>query len=159
MKSRERKAYHEAGHVVSAYFLGIPLEYSTIARDNGKTREPLGWTQPKERNVSSLGTKTADKYAIFALAGTIAEWHLFEPDHDALTTSIYDNVRARQFIRSSGHALNDEELKARIRGLHETAEEFLLTPENWARVEVVAEALMEKEKLDPGQIERLLNKS
>lgn len=155
MDEKRRNAYHEAGHVVAAHCLGIPLDYVTIVRDSGETHDRLGWTQPKDREVDRSDKEIADNYAIYALAG-LAAWDRLNFDSASSFAGTLDILKADEFILKSSYLFSEDERQAHIDVLNKKAEEMISTAENWKKVELVAKALMEKGTLNEDEIRCLL---
>lgn len=145
-------AIHEAGHVVAATVMGIPLEFATIRAGATEDAAYLGLTRIKRSDdyFRKIGedVEFTERLIIQSWAGTLAENRagVHEPgdwSHDRETV-------ADLAIRISGPDVNG--LVERLR-----VEADRLLEAHWEVVERVAEALIQHETLTADHLKKLLH--
>lgn len=155
MTAREAIAYHEAGHVVAAWDLGVRIKHATVipdAEDLGHVmhHDPLRGIR-LDFDQSARARMRAEQMIIVCLAGPIAHrrhsprsWrhHMGHGDH------------TRAVDLSSRFTSSEQETEAHLKWL--TLRARALLDAHWPRVEAVAAALVERGKLEAAEIERIL---
>jgi ATP-dependent Zn protease len=145
-QSKWRTAYHEAGHAVAYYVLGIEHGYVTIRPkdgDVGHTTHHDGWLLGPEG--WSLSREDGENQIIACYAGREAEQRAFPaaPLAELEEGAASDDEYAAEYLRSLGGG-DEQALRARARN-------FLA--EHWSKVEAVAAQLIEHEWLEETEIE------
>jgi hypothetical protein len=146
---RRRTAYHEAGHAVMAFELGLSIREVTIVPDDAGnflgrvTGTPLGPDVMARFAEYDPDRHLVEQLIMFPLAGGIAEQELTGQvenlgDEDDLTNS-FDLA-----LRVCG---SDEEANLFVEGLWERTRAQIQSPPTWAAVEAVAAALLGQQRL------------
>jgi hypothetical protein len=147
---RERTAYHEAGHFVASWALELVTYHITIIPNPDTGTGGLVASEACERWVDESQhppREAIEAHLISLYAGYAAQRHFDpdEPDDRARAAAASDfsaaEVWADQF--------NLEELLARTQSL--------IVERWWTEVELIAKALLLKEKLDPYEAEALID--
>lgn len=167
MKKREKKAgpiskqlrataFHEAGHAVAAFHLGIVVKRVSIVRGedhNGLVSSslPKGF-DPDSVNLRNRGI--VESNIIMCLAGPIAEKHF---------TGRYNHVGARQDYRTSIDLAcltcgSDKECERFVEWLWVRSENLLKHPRNQQAVKALAEVLLQRKAVS-GRLARRVWKS
>ena len=146
-KKLERTAYHEAGHVVAAYFVRRGFSYISI--EPGE--DSLGHVVYQKFRDSfrpdydkKIKTRLPlEKVIIIGLAGYVAE-KIFT-GRRGLTEAVDDFQIA--FDYASILTGGAEETSAFVKWLLIRTENMLRTPQNWAAVQALAEELLKVKKI------------
>jgi hypothetical protein len=130
-RDRTRIAYHEAGHALAAWKLGIPFSEVSIlpAVNRGDIARGLG-TIERQRGTTAMHTAAA----MFLLAGQCSQVRWDPGSGD--TGCEQDRTGARR------HA---EALSVDVRKFQELAED--LVREDWTRITALADALLARNTL------------
>jgi len=152
-RQREDTAYHEAGHVVTAYVLGrefilvsITSQGTSSGRCNFAPRPPE--FDPWDAAPSTRARIEAE--VITDLAGGIAEriaTGIENPIGSA--ADVYFAIDTATFVTS-----NDNQLHAYVARARERAE--AIVREYWPAVQAIAEALLRLDQLDRHQARRII---
>jgi len=152
-------AYHEAGHAVVAFVLGMQVDLVSIETQGF----PPGWllrggVLASFNHVGTQNRDEAERAATAGLAGEQAErlWCRQKPWRRAKSTlhvnfsgdHAYAKENLRPFIRDSA----DE--RRIIKRLKEAARTLLAN--HWSHVELLAAKLAERKVLNSGEIKRLV---
>jgi ATP-dependent Zn protease len=152
-------AYHEAGHVVAAFMLGMHVDLVSIETQGFPPRWPFRGAVLASFNLEDTRNQDeAERSATAGLAGEQAErlcsrrkpWrHVKSTHHISFSGDhAYVHEMLRPFIKDSA----DEQRI--IKRLKETARTLLAN--HWSCVEVVAAKLAEQKVLKSAEIRRLL---
>jgi hypothetical protein len=158
-------AFHEAGHAAVAFYLEIPIAENAVSiicgeGFDGKVSIKQSFLRRLGRldsaELSAAKRLTAERYAIFALAGieaqrryrasSVRHYHSSKDYHDAVDVVSY-------------FAPDDEELDAYLRLLRIRTRNIVALPGVWAWIEELASALMEKRKLSREDVLKIMQNS
>ncbi len=156
MKCTRGLAYHEAGHVVVAWYFGRPIGSVSIMpaeqsghSEIGKSRVQAGEAWEQESMILLAGgraQKRVDPKGVISGIGAFS-------DEAKVIGHIQQHLRRNR--GELGDRLDDETDRIRGRLCQET-ENILDRPEIWRAVEIVAEALSEKHRLDADEVTRMI---
>jgi hypothetical protein len=158
-------AYHEAGHAVAAFFLGIEIERVTIVPEGSQSLGAVhtllkfrnsrwlwpgfsvrGFAHPYNMHVK------IEKLAIVCIAGGVADLR-FWPQRRRLGVGS-DLESVRYYL---GHvSANGWILKAKMKVAALQAHQFV--EDHWGYIAAVAKALMERKTLTPKQLSKVIAK-
>ena len=154
----ESVAFHEAGHVVVAWTVGVRLrELSMVEafRNRGRTPPPPYFHRTVRRPESweAVPRKRLENMALVCLAGPAAQMRFF-PTH-------YRRVYALADVRQAGGLLEyispePRELAAYVGLMEIRARNALSAASVWPAVEAVAEALMQRVTLRVSDIRAIV---
>jgi hypothetical protein len=157
----EEVAHHEAGHMVIGHRLGLELASVDVLPDheggNGHTvfNTPK-WFRPSAiRAGGPIGERDRDLIEAVVktfLAGSVAEARVSGFRNWAAAGFDLDAV-AREWL---GLLVPPDQLEARLETLNAEAEALVAAPENWAAIERLAQALLERQRLTGEEARRYL---
>jgi len=154
----ERVAYHEAGHVVMAVLLRIPIRYATIIPDLERNFLGCVFVGPNNFNpgvtIGDDGPRFVEKRVLFSWGGIVAE-AFFTKRQNWRWASFDVSSIVESAIPFCGE---EKEAAAYIAWLRIRTMKTLAMPENWRAVEAVAAALLEHRRL-PGSRLKAIAKS
>lgn len=138
--SKVETAYHEAGHAVVAYYMGLAIESVSIVEDEesrGRVHSPLpeGF-QPDEQREGNI--EVLESHLAVCLAGATAQ-ELFTGEFVELEGN--DLYGATRLMGSLGDTASDE--------AEQRAKDILRT--EWTTVEALAARLLEQGELNSEQ--------
>lgn len=153
-KEREATAYHEAGHAVVGLELGIRIKSVNIVQDEEAGRLGLceGGKFPKwfEPDVvkDTKARLHAEEHIMFSLAGVEAELRL---------TGRFNHVGAHgDYVGADQLAVyfceNEQERFAFMNWLSLRTRNMLYREHVWLKVEAVAKALLDRERLSANEL-------
>jgi len=163
---RRLTAYHEAGHVVAHWALGIPFRYVTIRPRTGfgvwgslrtygipqGVRKRLDVREPRPRDLAQV-----EAHIVASLAGLAAEYRLLGighgPEYEAEARDYADQCYSLALLLSYPQALPAEGARAYRDGLWLRSKG--LVADRWPAVEAVAMALLERGTLGAKDVARL----
>lgn len=139
-KQRETSAYHEAGHAVACWVLGMEIE-SVDIHFEADTQQAgcCSW-------VSQYKRLDEDRL-LLALAGPAAEMRRFPHRRWFLVLYHPDMAVARDIIENSGDCHSIDEWLRRAQKM---------IRENWQRVEAIATALLRHDELTGVEVKNVL---
>lgn len=141
-----RLAFHEAGHAVMAHILGL------------KVLEIVMSQNPAYVNIADFGNRDNDLYILFIFCGMMAELKL-DPDninyHDIgehddteIKARLWDlvwRIDAPMAIIARSHSYFTSSI-----------ERFLDVPDIWQQITILAEVLMDVDRLDGPEVTQIL---
>jgi hypothetical protein len=148
-------AFHEAGHAVVGALRGRPPISATILPDGdgaaGTTVFPEDFTEEFRRylNVSPEKQKYVDTRILTEVAATIAH-DLHEPDRTHDQGDECDDRRARDFVSRGAGWVAIDGREAYLQRQKDVALDLLCS--NWAWVEAVANALLQKRTISGEEV-------
>jgi hypothetical protein len=141
-------AYHEAGHAVAAFALGISAHNVSIVPDEKRGTE--GHVQYVDQIV------TARDAATVSLAGPVAQEHRQRRKGIRPSDYLDDSLRARDFLRE---ILPHDSVTPLLKDLEQRARDIVASEEYWPAVEAVAEALVRHRKMTGKQVAECIRNS
>lgn len=152
---QEATAYHEAGHAVVKWILGLPIDDVSIVRDEESHGHTTGQPAVSDLQLDSDNSDEAriraEKDAMDSLAGMIAQ-RRFRPRSCRNYHASRDWKCAEDLL--SGFVQSDRELNALLKLLEIRNQD--LFDLHWKLVEKVAAALIEHKQLSKVQFETLM---
>lgn len=152
-------AYHEAGHAVACWLLGVRIDEVSIEPDgdcDGFTRhEKLIDGLVKRNRRSSRSCRRLQTYATIACAGFQVQ-RRFNPKGTRFSHAREDVGAIRTAVGLL--ADSEEEFTIHVRLLETFTEELIKLPGSWARIEALSRALLKHRTLSGGQGSRGLRK-
>lgn len=149
-------AYHEAGHVFMAFFVGARIRYVTIDPDRDDGPERYGDTQVLWQRSRYAPRELAEKEVQVALAGPVAEMiHSGDPFHPGFVAEWSADWQAAW---NSAEVLASDEQK-RMRYLEQTSiqlHRLLSRDDHWAALAAVVDNLLAHERLEEEEITEIL---
>jgi ATP-dependent Zn protease len=149
-------AYHEAGHVFMAFFVGARIRYVTIDPDRDDGPERYGDTQVLWQRSRYAPRDLAEKEVQVALAGPVAEMiHSGDPFHPGFVAEWSADWQAAW---NSAEILAPDEQK-RLRYLEQTSiqlHRLLSRDDHWAALAAVVDNLLAHERLEEEEITEIL---
>jgi len=147
-------AYHEAGHAVAAWALGVPVRSITIVRDGNVSLGSVTYAPVLSKRVlqpfkfkTSLqgieGETAALRYAVISLAGVVSQ-RKYAPRSVRRGHARHD-YQAVIFSAEQAGCSDEQELKHWYRRALRRAEQLI--ERKWPAVEAVASALIKKREL------------
>lgn len=147
LTKRERTAYHEAGHAVANYDLGLAIKEISIIPDDDSLGRVKGSTfndfNP-EIDTDSRTRYRAEKMIISNLSGYLAE-RMFAPKGSRIGAGQDFGMAIDLAMSQCG---STRETNAYVKWLEIRAEQILKMPLNKYSIEVLAHKLLEKERLN-----------
>ena len=147
---RRSTAFHEAGHAVMSWLLGVRFRAVTTKPDG----ESLGNVTMRTRMRTEPSDQSLERQAQIELAGAIAQklctgrmttrWGSSHDDQNAVTLA----------MKRCG---SGESATAWLRWLSIRVRDCLSTPRNLSAVKAVAEALLERETLNEDETLKIMN--
>lgn len=149
-------ALHEAGHAVASYYLGTPLQYSTIVRRgrfSGHTRQRrVRFDRRGVFDKSPDGRDRAERHILVALAGVVAQGR-YAPDPRCLRGSDSDIELAMKLFWH----ISERDAEARHHYFSLLYRRTQLLIENhWQDVLAVASTLVQRKTLSAEEIADLI---
>jgi len=138
-------AYHEAGHAVMAYFLGVRLKKVSIVPGKDYVGRLLHGKILRGRYIELNSRNSMEKNALVALSGDIAQKH-----HAPRSRSGASKDHEEAFSMATMVNTSPEATDAWIKWLKIRAEDTLKL--RWALVDAVAWELVKKNELDREEI-------
>jgi ATP-dependent Zn protease len=149
-------AYHEAGHAVAAFFLGLRIGRKRVTVIPDKVKQTLGAThvlsQLRERPDVSVSTRThvqIENRAVVCMAGDIAEKKFRPGRHYGGQTDLKHAFNLLESISRS-----DEITEARLNVA--ILEARSLVELRWREITAVANALVERKTLTAEQVSEVI---
>jgi hypothetical protein len=144
-RERHHAAYHEAGHVIADMVFGYRFRFVTIlpAGPDGDDGAVYGFTRGRARDLAVV--QLAGIAAAAKMEGSDPWENTARPDDDESDMAAAGRFTDNWVIfltRTYGEAPYREQIWDEIR-----KNTLLLVEENWKPVEIIAAALLEKEKL------------
>jgi hypothetical protein len=143
------RAYHEAGHAVTGLILGVALRDcgASIVRENRGMDQvglPKGFSADHEIDRSEATRIGMERKALIYLVGEQAQRE-FQASSFRRHQPGTDWRNAMNLM--AGFCGSQRELGAYLRWLQIRAQELVTHPPNWAMIEAVANALIERKEL------------
>jgi ATP-dependent Zn protease len=160
MKRRRRRyestAYHEAGHALAAFVLGLKLGRRGVAIVPNEERDMLRCAniaaQLRERPDCATSARTRariEAWAVAQLAGDAAERKFNGRRRFGGHSDLLQASDLLEYISTSV-----EQFQARLRVAYVGAGDLI--EDNWPLVQAVAEELMRKRRLSSNEVEKLV---
>jgi len=155
MADLEATAYHEAGHAVAAFQLGIRIGRRGVsiipAKDGslGLVDILKGFRGRPDIMTSDRMRLGAEKQAIVSFVGEIAQ-RKFRPRSVRRDHGWSDRYKTTDLM--GYFVATDKELRAYLKWLHIRAELFVSSPYNWSLIEAVAAMLLERKRLSAEEV-------
>lgn len=156
-KKLEAMAHHEAGHAVTAYLQDVPItEISIISDDDSEEHckyadssdfSDTEWDKSLEARAAFEGR------AICSFAGGHAE-KIFTGRWNRIGMASDSRNAAEFILRMSG---SPEELETYGAWLRSRTDALLENPTNWAAVTILANDLLDADRIGAGKVRRILN--
>ncbi len=154
-------AYHEAGHAVISYFLGVPFKFVTIVPNVQK--ETAGhvetwpipkWFKPDMEHSPKVKERIEYEIIIFC-AGLIAEKH-YAKRYNYVTAGHDLSIAATLSMYING---NEKSTNAYIKWLMIRTEDMVTFGFRWKAIETVANELLKKQTLTSNEVKSLIQLS
>jgi len=150
-RNKELAAYHEAGHAVVAYALGVEVEGVPIVQDQGSSGHT---TTPRPDNVVSSDEEARadlEKHLITGVAGAASE---------ELLTEELSELPGKDMAGVAKLLMDLEDAVGPVQADSEEAldEAKSILRDNWDIVQALVEALLEHEELDREDVLAVLGK-
>lgn len=153
---RMRAAFSVAGSAFMLHHLGLAVEFASIESDDGDMQGSVKGVRARN-DLPGKRPDLSEKYALYALAGAAAEYHLMNRwDNDSLRSAHEGERKARRFIRMAEQDLPEHRLDIYVRSLKDNALAILSQPRNWNRITVLAYALMDVGTMTGGEVREVL---
>ena len=156
--TREEVAYHEAGHAVMAYFLGVRVLSASIQPEEGISEGHVlfpGVPTWVENNDSPRAYRWLEYSVRVAMAGPVA-YRIHTGTHSEHAAS----SDSRQAVDLAYHACGStRQVEAWLHWLHVVVEEYLSSPMRWKAVEAVAAALLKHKRLSGRRLRKIIQES
>jgi hypothetical protein len=155
MASLAATAFHEAGHIVAAYWYGIPIHGKGASiRPRYGSYGRIFTVRTFRLNVGTFRSRPkaqrqAEKSAIVGMAGLAAQ-RIFNPYTVSESDGMFDVPETWRTL--SYLSWNPEETDLRLKLAEAQAKEFVNIPTAWKLIEAVAEALLERKELSKREI-------
>jgi hypothetical protein len=153
-------AYHEAGHAVAAFHVGVKTRaILVIARDGSPGRHSLGSYIAGMRaglGRSPQAQRHAENMALVCLAGPAAQ-RRFSPKSMRRYHGESDRRLAIDLL--SRFTNSDEELRAYRRLIEARTRRMIARPETWRLVEGLAKRLLEKGSMTGAEVVQVLREN
>jgi len=160
VQSLRSAAYHEAGHAVAAFQMGLKTKaILLIAKDGSPGRHSLrSYIGGMSRNLGRgpRAQRRAENLAFVCLAGPAAQ-RRFSPKSIRRYTSETDRRQAIDLL--SRFTNSDEELRAYCRLLEARTRRTIARPEAWRLVEGLADRLLEKGSMTGAEVGQVIRES
>jgi ATP-dependent Zn protease len=156
-KERRATAYHEAGHAVVAFTLNRAFRRISIIQDEETLGHVLYRKWHKKFDPNGMEPDRArlpiEKAIMTAYAGHEAEYN-FTGRHNHIGSD-FDSRQAADFAT---YIIDDweKELPAFLTWLRIRTRNILQAPAHWRAVEVLAEALLEKEEIGATEAKQII---
>jgi ATP-dependent Zn protease len=153
-------AYHEAGHAVVRYKLGLSVKAVSIVSDDnsgGRSshRPPGEWFRPDIETDARHRRRIEDE-VMCGWAGALAEERLGESSDKELEVGAAQDVNTIVWF-ASYFTGSDYETEAYIEWLRRRTEGLLNRADVWPAIEAVAAALLEEHTLTGRQVRRIID--
>jgi hypothetical protein len=161
MRPSASTAYHEAGHVVAAWWFGVPIlkkgahiRYTVLhtgpihgeVHVSPRLGEKLEMYQ---RHASGRAKLRAERWAVVMLAGKAAQ-RKYSPRSVRPFHSMWDEFDAWDTFAC--FTWSDKETDLRLQVAEEKAKSFVNDSRAWRLIRAVANALLERKKLSRNEI-------
>ena len=158
-------AYHEAGHAVAAYWLGMRIGQVSILPDPDEgtlgrcaTRLPK-WFDP-EIESDPRTREWIRKEVLVLLAGKQAERLFTKRDnHIGARNDVVHADQLAGYLRTGLHHMSDDGVRAYLSWLTIEARALVNNPWNRDAIEAVARELLAKTNLRPSQVKEIIIRS
>ena len=152
----EATAYHEAGHVFMAIYLGARVRSVTIEPDRDEGPDRFGDTQVEWDLGRFTRRELHEKSALVALAGPVAEMiHRGEPYHPGFVAEWAADWR--EAWEAAAGVVPDQ--KQRLAYLEQATAQLYRTlnrDEHWAALAAITDELLAHETIDGEQAEEIM---
>jgi len=145
-------AYHEAGHAVAAFALGVPVQRATIvpgeeSAGHIKHAKIFPRSDSPEWDTSYRNRGRAERSVIIFLAGDIAERH-----HNPKRRRGDAGDRHAAIRLLDAFARSDDHLQKWFKALMQETDDIITSKRWWPKVEAVAQALVQHRKMSGKEV-------
>lgn len=162
---RKATAYHEAGHIVAAWWFRVPIlkagahirhtvEDGTEIKGHAHVRPRLGEVLAMyQRRASGRARIRAEKWGVVMMAGKAAQRRC-DPRSVRKFQSQWDEFSAWDIFACFTWSKKETDLRLQI--AEEKAKNFVREPRAWKLIRAVAKALLEREVLSRDEILKVI---
>jgi hypothetical protein len=156
--ARRRRAFHEAGHAVAGLLFGTGIPDFTLSRDDS-ARHPIPrfscpGEEPPEGVESTRLQEMLQRRVQTLLAGEVAQ------ELAGFPAELGTEADEEAILQSAMELGADLDVQAAfVTWMRWTTRELLASPEQWWKVEAVAETLLERGSMTPEEVRGVLDGS